>query len=98
MELNSRDYAKEIHAAPEEFLEIDEWRERTLVRVLRVGLMLAVIGSLPYTYFTQKLAAHSVELRQQEITRLKREIEAMKHWANQTPQQIAAKDYANPIA
>lgn len=231
----------ESSAQPEEFLEIDEWRERTLTKVLRVVLMLAILGSFPYTYFavmrgvtaatflnlggvilisialfkrslpyqvralclvmipygigtatlfmygtltllylvafaittviflgsryaiaaialasvtlfvggqftawqptlagiasdkplvrwgllafdyacisgaltlacaillrkvemslkTQKLAAHSVELRQQEITRLKREIEAMKHWTNQTTPQEIAKDYANPFA
>jgi hypothetical protein len=47
---------------------------------------------------TQKLAAQSVELRQQEITRLKRELDAMRHWTNQnTPTDIAAKDFANPF-
>lgn len=242
MELEAATHAGATHPESEEFLEIDEWRERTLRKVLRIVLMLAVVGSLPYTYFavmrgvtiatflnagaivlmgialfsrslpyqaralclvcipyamgtatlfmygtltllylvafaittviflgsryatgaialasitlfiggqfttwqpslagiasdrplvrwsllafdyaciagaltlacaillrkvemslkTQKLAAHSVELRQQEITRLKHEIAAMKHWTAQTtPQEIAAKDYANPFS
>mgnify|MGYP000607286046 CR=1 FL=1 len=48
---------------------------------------------------TQKLAAHSVELRQQEITRLKREIEALR---GSTDQGMSAKtpqgDFAKPFA
>lgn len=46
---------------------------------------------------TQKLAAQSIELRQQEITRLKQEIETMKQWTNSDPKEIA-KNYANPFA
>ncbi|MBA2689135.1 MAG: hypothetical protein H0U64_13705 [Gemmatimonadaceae bacterium] len=51
MELSPQSYTNEVHASPEEFLEIDEWRERTLTRVLQVVLMLAIVGSFPYTYF-----------------------------------------------
>ncbi len=245
MELKPTVYTNELSSGNEEFLEIDEWRERTLTRVLRLVLVLAVVGSFPYTYFavmrgvtiatflngsaivlmsialfrkslpypvralclvmipygigtatlfmygtltllylvcfpivtaiflgsryaagaialaaltlfvggqfttwhpvlagieanqplflwalmafdytciasaltlacsillskvemslkTQKLAAHSVELRQQEITRLKQELHAMRAWTNQnppsTPTEIAAKEYANPFA
>lgn len=60
------------------------------------GLTLAcaiLLRKVEMSLNTQKLAAHSVELRQQEITRLKRELEAMRHWTNQsTPPEIAAKD------
>ncbi len=241
MELKRDMYNNEVPHAQGEFLEIDEWRERTLNRVLRVVLMLAVIGSFPYTYFavmrgvtvatflnaggislmsialfrkslpytvralclviipyiigtttlfmygtltllclvsfpivtaifmgsryaggavglsaltlfvggqfttwrpvlagiesgeplvtwalmafdyaciasaltlacaillskvelsvkTQKLAAHSVELRQQEITRLKQELHAMRHWTRESDPTEIARDYANPLA
>jgi hypothetical protein len=66
------------------------------------GLTLAcaiLLRKVEMSLRTQKLAAHSVELRQQEITRLKRELEVMRHWTNQaTPSEIAAKNFANPFA
>lgn len=61
-----------------------------------------LLGKVEMSLKTQKLAAQSVELRQQEITRLKQELHAMRAWTNQhppvTPTEIAAKDYANPFA
>jgi hypothetical protein len=65
------------------------------------GLTLAcaiLLRKVEMSLKTQKLAAQSVELRQQEITRLKRELDAMRHWTSQsTPTEIAAKDFANPF-
>lgn len=65
------------------------------------GLTLAcaiLLRKVEMSLKTQKLAAQSVELRQQEITRLKRELDAMRHWTNQsTAAEIAAKDFANPF-
>ena len=65
------------------------------------GLTLAcsiLLRKVEMSLKTQKLAAHSVELRQREITRLKQELEAMRHWTNQsTPTEIAAKEFANPF-
>jgi hypothetical protein len=65
------------------------------------GLTLAcaiLLRKVEMSLKTQKLAAHSVELRQQEITRLKRELEAMRTWNHQsTPTEIAAKDFSNPF-
>ncbi len=51
MELSTGPQLGDGFTQPEEFIEIDEWRERTLEKVLRIVLMLAVIGSFPYTYF-----------------------------------------------
>lgn len=66
------------------------------------GLTLAcaiLLGKVEMSLQTQKLAAQSVELRQQEITRLKRELEAMRQWTNQgTSAEVAARDFANPFA
>lgn len=69
---------------------------------IATGLTLAcsiLLRKVEMSLKTQKLAAHSVELRQEEITRLKRELEGMRHLTNQsrTPTEIAAKEFANPF-
>lgn len=57
-----------------------------------------LLGKVEMSLKTQKLAAHSVELRQQEITRLKREIETMKQWTGEsTTPEVAAKEFSNPF-